>query len=1215
MKPNRQPGFSIGKAWWLSGLLALFAFVDSVDLNSAPVEQLIRTNQPGRMITKEYGVEYIAAGRAPVVAPTNQWLRFSDALRTLEIGRATVRLRDYKQVYLRDRSRLEIIPDGLATNSPMLRLLEGELYLSRGGGEVALPVEAGGTRGVPKGTEFLVSVAGGVATFTMFDGEVELTNAATPQPVRITNGWQGIAAPGQPVRLQPILEARNIVQWWLYYPAVLDPLELSLTPAERTQLAPSLARYRAGHLNEALLLHPSFPNGPLPESDSGKSYLAGLQLSAGAVERAGQLLGAITNRTGTLPQALELMIFAVTNGGTAATYGASNRATPAYSTSFLIAQSYAHQSTNNLHAACAAARTATGQSPEFGFAWARVAELEFAFGHTRAAREAVDRALELSPENAQAHCVRGFLLAASYRFREALASFDRAIEVDSFLGNAWLGRGLVKRRMDFFASSNPNEFGGTNDFSWIADLQTAAVVEPRRSLIRSYAGKAFGDIGQPELARKELDYAAQLDPNDPTPPLYKALELHQQNRPNEAVRGLERSIALNDNRAVYRSRLLLDQDHATRSASLAKIYQDAGLEDVALREAARAVSYDYASHSAHQFLAESYNALRDPTRFNLRYETVWFNELLLANILSPVGAGLLSQNISQQEYSSLFERNRLGLTTSTEYRSDGQFREIASHYGLVDRLSYTLDLDYQRNEGTRPNNDLERIEWYSQFKYQLTDRDSIFLLTKYQDYESGDNFQRYDPKAVDRTLRFTEFQAPLVVGAMHREWAPSVHTTLLGGYLASEQQLRSKHSVFDLFTNSASSSVADELQIQDFNKLNYRSELEVCLLELNQVFTSDRRTTIAGGRAQFGDFQTTYRLREPSFNGTTTNFLDDIFSPPVSSTQREGFHRLSLYGYHTWEIWNRFLLTGGLTYDRLKYPTNFRSPPLSSGHSDRNKVSPKLALHWDIRPELTLRGLYAQSLGGVSLDESFRLEPTQLAGFSQAFRSLISEAVAGSVAAPEYEIAGAAVDLKLRTRTFLGLQANRLKSEVNQVIGVFRDTGEDGPPTQAFPSTLHERLDYEERSLAISADQLLGNEWSFGTGYRYTESALKWFYPAIPTGAAGNPTRTEKADLHQVNLRLLYNHSSGFFARAESLWLMQSNEGYGSVNPVHTQPRPDECVNQINLLTGWRFARRRAEITFGCLNLTRQDYRLNSLTPYADLPRERAWLARLRLNF
>ena len=80
-----------------------------------------------------------------------------------------------------------------------------------------------------------------------------------------------------------------------------------------------------------------------------------------------------------------------------------------------------------------------------------------------------------------------------------------------------------------------------------------------------------------------------------------------------------------------------------RGANLASIYRDAGMTDVSVREAARAVTYDYANDSAHLFLSDSYNELRDPTRFNLRYETVWFNELLLANSLSPVGAGRLSQ--------------------------------------------------------------------------------------------------------------------------------------------------------------------------------------------------------------------------------------------------------------------------------------------------------------------------------------------------------------------------------------------------------------------------------------------------------------------------------------------------------------------------------------------------------------------------------------------
>src|SRR5438046_4294142 len=110
--------------------------------------------------------------------------------------------------------------------------------------------------------------------------------------------------------------------------------------------------------------------------------------------------------------------------------------------------------------------------------------------------------------------------------------------------------------------------------------------------------------------------------------------------------------------------------------------QRAGMNEVALREAARPVSYDYANYSSHLFLSDSYNALRDPTRFNLRYETAWFNELLLANLLSPVGGTPLSQSISQQEYSRLFEGNRLGLSSDTTFRSYGQIRELASPFAV-----------------------------------------------------------------------------------------------------------------------------------------------------------------------------------------------------------------------------------------------------------------------------------------------------------------------------------------------------------------------------------------------------------------------------------------------------------------------------------------------------------------------------------------------------
>jgi Flp pilus assembly protein TadD len=159
-----------------------------------------------------------------------------------------------------------------------------------------------------------------------------------------------------------------------------------------------------------------------------------------------------------------------------------------------MAESYRLQARYQLPAALAAARHAAAKSPRFGFAWARVAELEFSFGRTDAALAAVHKSLELSPRNAQARAVQGFLLAAQNKTPAALDAFEQAIRLDSTLGNAWLGRGLCHIRRGDNAAGQ-------------ADLMVAASLEPNRAVLRSYLGKAFAVQGAAALAEKELALA------------------------------------------------------------------------------------------------------------------------------------------------------------------------------------------------------------------------------------------------------------------------------------------------------------------------------------------------------------------------------------------------------------------------------------------------------------------------------------------------------------------------------------------------------------------------------------------------------------------------------------------------------------------------------------------------------------------------------------
>ena len=124
----------------------------------------------------------------------------------------------------------------------------------------------------------------------------------------------------------------------------------------------------------------------------------------------------------------------------------SGQSTPGLATEFL-AESYYQQSRGNLPAALAAAQKAVEKVavvrhlPGNG-----VAELEFSFGHTDAALEALNKSLALAPRNPQAIALKGFLLPRRTGLVMPSSNLMRRMAIDGSLGNAWLGRGLCRIR-------------------------------------------------------------------------------------------------------------------------------------------------------------------------------------------------------------------------------------------------------------------------------------------------------------------------------------------------------------------------------------------------------------------------------------------------------------------------------------------------------------------------------------------------------------------------------------------------------------------------------------------------------------------------------------------------------------------------------------------------------------------------------------------------
>lgn len=850
-----------------------------------------------------------------------------------------------------------------------------------------------------EGTEFVVEVEANVkATLTVIAGRVWVGD------LTLASGEAAEVAQGKrPVRIEARI--RNAVRWALYYPPVLDyrPDDFPDRAGARWQamVRRSLRFYRQGDLPQAFASLAQAPPGI--QEARFFSYRAALFLTVGEVDAAARDIAQALKLDASHGRALALRaIVALVQHGLAdegeeptplELAEEAVRLEPTAAAAW-VALSYVQQARFDLPQALASLQEAVRLQPDNALAWARLAELRLSTGALTDALEAARRAVWLNPRLARTQTVLGFALLTQIKVHEAVGAFETAIELDQAAPLPRLGLGLALIRGGKLAAGRQ-------------EIAIAAGLDPRDALIRSYLGKAYYEAKHDKLAAKQLARAKALDPNDPTPWFYDAIRKQSVNRPVEALHDLQKSIELNDNRAVYRSRLLLDQDLAARSASLARIYDNLGFQQLALVEGWKSLNVDPSNYSAHRFLADSYAVLP-------RHEIARVSELLQSQLLQPLNITPVQPRLAESkllilngagpaepsfnEYNPLFMRNRLAFQASLLAGENDTWGDEVTHAGIWGRLSYSIGQFHYQTDGFRANHDLEQDIYNAFVQLSLSHRTSVQAEFRYTDTSQGDRDLRFTPGDFLPNLQQDRMGTSFRVG-LHHAFSP-----------------RS-----DLIASVIYSRVESDLDdVLPFAALEFARDEEGVIAELQHLFRWQYMHFIAGVGHVFVDRDET-RMTTPRPPLRSTTIVDN------RNIKHTNVYVYTLINYPrtiTWTLGGSADFFEGVTVDTEQF-------------------NPKFGVTWRPFAATTVRAAVFRVLKRTLISDQ-TLEPTQVAGFNQFFDD------AGGTESWRY---GLAIDQKFSASLYGGAEFSKRDLRVPFVF----DSMPPAPPISEV-----RRADWEE---------------------------------------------------------------------------------------------------------------------------------------------------------
>lgn len=1060
----------------------------------------------------------------------NSQLCAGDMIRARSHSRAALRLNNESMLRLDQKTTITFPKIQTNQSTSLLDLLNGAIHVIT---RTPMPfrIRTPYVSAAVDGTEFFVGIDGNSTRLVVYEGQVTASN--DQGSLSLIDNEAAITFKDQAPQKDAIVRPTDAVQWALHYPTIIDDL---LDPPSQDKQSASFLIHQAGQLlivgrvDEATI---NIEQALTFEPDNSDAYA--LQAIIAVVQNDKY-------------QALSFATQAVELDPTSATAK--------------LALSYAQQAHFDIEDALATVHEAVKLDSQNALAWARLAELQMSTGYLDRALDAAQQAVRLNPDIAKTRTVLGFAYLLQINTEDAKTVFAEAIQLDQADPMPRLGMGLALIREGALEAGR-------------VELEIAASLDPANSLIRSYLGKAYFEERRYSLASTQFDLAKERDPHDPTPWFYDAIQKQTQNQPVEALRDIQKSIELNDNRAVYRSKLLLDQDEASRGSSLARIFDNLGFEKRARVETAKSLSVDPANHSAHRFLSDSY--INAP-----RHEIARVSELLQAQLLQPINVNPVQPHLAVadlniitgtspsssgfNEFSPLMERNKPQLVASGIVGSNSTVGNEVVASALYDRASISVGQFHHETNGFRTNNDQTHNIYNAFMQYAVTPKFNVQAEVRKRDTKHGDLLLDFDPKSFSRNNRRKLKEDVARFGARYA-YSPNQDFLVSASYLNRNEELNFFQSRQDIASHIKGEGFQVEAQhLLRGNRFNITSGANIYRINVDNLRQIDftKRDGVACG-------------------------ANRVCDPLLPGFNRE---RNSGYIYANLNMIENFNWTLGLSYDSFKEFRGF----------EFDTVNPKIGLQVDVNNYVRLRAAWFETVKSA-LVANQTLEPTQVAGFNQFFDDLNGT---------RSQRKGIGLDIVDKTNTvFGGVEYSERELNVPSFSGPGAATRPISPNVYTLSRThqQHEKLFRSYLYWLPIASLVIRGE-------------LQYEQFSREANIQNNP---DKIKTLSAPLSISYFHPSGLFARSAVTFVSQN------LNRPVTGIEGFDAIQQLNSGTSdfflldtalsYRFPNRRGLISLEGKNLLDKQFyyrNVNFQVSEAINPRfipTRTFFVRLTLNF